>query len=250
MIALDIGIVSVAILAALVAFGVGYQGLAPVMKLRRRKSVRVSDVVRGPVEIAGKIRAVGDPIEALDGRPLAAALWNVSYSYRSGSKSYSANLGEPILRAAAVEIVDATGSCPIDLGCVVPMGPERSYAMEPAAFAARHPDVWERITQPKKEETLKEVRIAETVVRHDVEGLVSGEAIPDDSLVPSADYRGAKQRMRIIGTDVEPLLLSGWSEPVTRSYLLRPSLLLFAIGGILLGAAALFWVARTGIYGL
>lgn len=248
--ALDVIFLTVVATVALVAVVLGANALRPVLQLRQRKSSRAAELTPGPCEIAGRVRAVGEPLRGFGGEPLAAALWRVSYSYRSGNKTHRTELAEPIVRGGPLEIVDSTGACGVGLHQVILVGPESRLTLMPDAFANLYPEVWAKIESQLLAKTISAVHVTETIVPHDAEGVVSGHAIPEDVLVPSGDYRGAKQRMRIVGTEEIPMLLSGWPEPQTQRYLRGPSVLLFLHAFIVLAAAIGYWIARSAIHAL
>ncbi len=222
-----------------------YQALAslgPYRQVLRRETRPVRAIEAGPVEVAGAVRAKELPLETLDGARAIAIKTVVSYTYRSGTKTYSRNAAVDEVIAVEAELVDDTGSCALDAVSVVLLGETRSSAYDAADFVAKCPELWKRISGPR----IVRVTVEQSFIPDGASGLASGEAETiDDELEAGAGYRGdRRRRYRLTSTADRPLILSAFPEARARSMLLRPAAisamlacLWFGVAGTLLVAA-------------
>jgi hypothetical protein len=219
-----------------------FASLGPYRQVLRRETRPVRAIEAGPVEVAGAVRAKGQPLETLDGTPATAIKTVVSYSYHSGSKTYARNGVIDEVIAVPAELVDDTGSCALDAPSVVLLGESRLSTFTAADFVTRCPALWDRIKGPK----VVRVTVEESFIPEGAVGLASGEAeVIEDAIEPGEGYRGERRRrFRLTSTAERPLILSAFPEATARRILLRPAVIFamlaclwFGVAGTLLAAA-------------
>jgi hypothetical protein len=220
--------------------------LGPYRQVLRRETRPVRAIEKGPVEVAGTIRAKGETLAAIDGTPAIALRTVVSYAYSSGGRKYHRFGVVNEVVAVEAELVDETGSCVLDTGSLVLIGDVRSHRYEPRDFAAAHPDLWARIDRP----ALTRITVEQSVVPDGARGLASGEAEPiEDVLEPGEGYRGEhKRRFRLTNTPDRPLIVSAFPEARARRILLRPSWVFAILACVWFGVAATL-VAASHVIG-
>ncbi len=214
----------------LVAFG---RSTTPIRRVLRDDASKVAALENGPAKIAGKL-STRQPIVGLDGTP-AVAVWR-EVSCRHGSEG-EGDRGPTTFHpeCAEIEVTDETGTCVLEMGAALLVGPSNSYTFTPAALAERSPALSAAVTASNRWLDVVEIFIDETLVPDGSNGVVAGRASLDDAGVHAGEYRGGHRRVRLSGDDEQPLILSAWGE--------KP--LLRHLGGPLLGLAwigVLLWI--------
>lgn len=225
---------------------VAAMGSRPVLRILTIQSSRIGQLEPGPAEIVGTARVVGAPLPALDGSPLVARRREMSVHYinRQGKGSVSRVTQETAF--VALEIVDESGACTVEMEQARVIGPAKAWSFSPEAFKEQQPDLYERLAVDGYPSPTR-VHVDETYVADGSTVLVSGTASPDGTTTPADDYRDARRRMRIVAPEGGALIFSGWDEAGTRRRLMRPVLialwlaaLSLLIGGLVVGAS--YWV--------
>jgi hypothetical protein len=210
--------------------------LGPYRQVLRRESRPVSDVVAGPVEITGTLRAVDAPLLALDGTRAIAIRTLVWYSYVLRNRRSRSGVALDVVDAAPAEIRDDSGACRLDDTSWVLLGETKQHHLSPAEFRERCRNFGGRVAASNATQFFVE----QTVVPDGAVGRVSGEADPNDGGAEAGDgYRGEGRRRYRLGAGVaRPMIVSAFPEPKTRAILLRPAWLFGWIAFAWFGIAA------------
>jgi hypothetical protein len=237
-----IGVAVVFVLLA--AFGAwqAVGSLGPYRRVLRQPTLAIASLAPGPAEVAGTLRLVGPAQQTLDGAPAIAVRTTVSYTYRSGSKTYAGPVVLDELTATDAEISDATGTCSVDTTALMLIGERRRRWFAAQELQEKEPALWARLSFSDR--SVVRVDLEQTWVPDGAQGLVSGEA-ETAGTEASDDYRGTRTRYRIVSTVDRPVILSAYPEAQARRVLLRPAWMFAMLAGLALGvAAALVAAAR------
>lgn len=192
----------------------------------RRPTLRVSELREGPVELAGKVVAVGEALVSLSGHRCVAVTTIVSGQSRSGDDSTGTGSRTRQLVVPA-RLTDATGHCRLDLGLSDYDG-ERWLSK--TITEAELPHVpWLDLVPPGS----TEVTIEERIVPEGATVLVSGDAAQETN--DTTAYREGKATEWVIsGTAQELLLLSVGGQTRLLARTLGVATFLLAVAGYLL----------------
>lgn len=199
------------------------RGFRIVRRISAQPTGRAADVTAGPTELAGRITVVGDPLTSLDGAEVAAHQRRIVVEYE-GDDSKGDTLEKVVTTTTDLEIEDESGSCILELGETILLGPTRRHRFAAEACAEEHPDVWaiaEKLVSGDNKVVF--VRIEESVLPQGAVGFVSGEAGPSDRLdTSSGAYRGGARRLKVSGSETHPLIAAAWKESEVLSFLRAP----------------------------
>lgn len=235
--AVAVAVVLVLVLTGVRAFWLARRSLEVFRRLARHPTKPIARLGEGPAEVAGVVRAQGEPLRAMDGTAIVASHVRVNVDYKKGSKNYHASAAAERANAVPVELTDASGAGSLDLGHVLLLGPTRFWSFELAAFGTAHPDLWAEIAT--KYTDVRSIVIEETTIADGQRVLASGEAVPDDRPAAGDGYRSAARRWRIVGREGHPIILAAGDEASVSRHFRRPAVLLAALGALSWLAAAL-----------
>lgn len=204
----------------LVAVAIFYLGLArrgsrAIGRIVRLDTIRIADIIEGPVELTGTIRAIEKPIRAPSGHRCVYAMVKVEGSVGSG-KSRHVIHSESEDRLVPAELVDETGAkVRVDLENVEVLGSGTMISGHPSQLR-QSTKSWTKNVP----ERAQGVTITETIVVHDRHVILSGRATVIDSKVAmeqdEGSYRdgapGEKKTFLISGTEEEPILVTEGTE--------------------------------------
>jgi len=238
------------VLLAVVASSVGvfflraYQtGIGMVRRIVRQETLHAADVKPGPAELAGVLRAAGEPLMSLSGQPAVAIKRTQYHTYQAKNDSDGyRTLSVTRADATRVELTDASGTCLLDLDRVLLFGPTSSYAITGANCKAKHPEIWRQVSSEHADGvTIEAVYIEETIIPDGITGFVSGTAEASDELAPGDDYRGVGRRLKLTGEANRPLIVSAYDEATVLEMLRAPlkRMVIVACVTFAIGAAAI-----------
>ncbi len=222
----DVLIAAVLLGSAVVCLVAAGRSLALARRVHSMPTLHIADLREGPAEVVATLRAIGEPLRGIDDAPVLARHTCISYSYRSGAYNYQGPTLVDETVAAAIDAVDGTETCAIDVDHVLIVGEERTRVFKPSRFAELRPEVAKQIAEHAKDGDITEVTVTETVLAPGAGVLISGEASIDTRALPANDYRGARRRMRVRGSADHPLILAAMSERTAQRNLLRPAIAL------------------------
>lgn len=216
-------------------------------RVRRLATRTIGSLTGGAAEVSGRLVAES-PIATLDG-PLAAVLrTEIELAYHKGSKTYRDPWANDRVLASPCTIEDASGTLDVRIDRVLPVAASKQHTFTPEHLQAQRPDLWQLVVG--KHENITEVRVRETYVPHDITVFASGELEAADKVEEGSDYRGTRAKLRLHGTEGQPLILSPLSEKEVRAQLLRPATLLFWTVFLSCLVIAILWYVRAAIIGL
>lgn len=236
-------LLDIAIASVLALLGGGLSVFAAVssrhvLRVLREKTSRIADLVPGPAEIVGDLRAE-TPVLTIDGSRAVAVRWAVYAFYRKDEETSNQSPKLVYTLCSSVEVTDGTGACTLDLDRFVLLGPRKEHTLVGESLARKHPELASRLPAPEEGHTLEVVLVEETIVPEGVRGFVSGEAVLEDTPTRSAAYRDGKRTFKLRGTDTRPLIVSGSCQKQVVRALLRPVLNTLLLGVLSLLLAAL-----------
>ncbi len=211
-------------------------------RLLRDRARKVRELDPGPAKLTGELRAT-EPLTALDGSRAVAVRGSLRCVDKSDAEDFR-SLDVPYTGCSPVEVVDETGTCALEVGPMLILGPTRSHVFEGKDFEARHPALWSGVLGLPAGAKVEQVFAEEIVVPDGVTGIASGKA----SLA-----EGLPRRFKLGGDEGSPLVLSCWDEKTVLRVLLMPAvrvawlaLLSLLVAGLAL-AIPLFVEARWGL---
>lgn len=213
-------------------------------RVRHVQTRKVSELAPGPAEVFGRIRALAEPLMTAGGVPAVVIRTELETVYSNGGKTYRDPFAYDGVAAVPIELDDGSGTIAIDAEHLVPVAERLTTTVAPDDYAARFPELFGKMV---KNTDLVEVRVHETFVPADIDAFAAGEAVASGEAIAGDDYRDARTKLRLRGSEEQPLLLSGWHEADVRKHLLHPAWLLSAtaaLGAAILGA---LWGVRAYI---
>jgi hypothetical protein len=198
-VALLLGVVMV--IAAIVLLRSTLRGVAIAGRVIRRRTLRVSSLREGPVEVSGTIVPVGEAILSLSGHRCVAVETIVDGQDRTGSDV--AGKGEKKLqRVVPARLIDSTGRCRLDLDLAGLVGERWKSALVPASDLAAVP--WAAQLVP---DGATHVTIEERIIPDGAEVLVTGDASLGDTDAGEGGYRSPRAEEWTLSGTAEQLLI-------------------------------------------
>ena len=228
--------------AVLVIMGVflaikAVRGVSIVTRLLRRPTSPVANLHEGPVEVYGKVTAIGEPLVSASGQRCIAVKTTVN-----GSSKSSPNDSEPsstgtssAQRVVPARLVDATGACRLDLDLAELVGVH--WVSKPVAEGALAYASFAQLVPPGS----NEVTVEEHIIPEGATVLVSGDATqaPRD---PGGYRDGELAEWVISGTAEELLILSIGGQARLIAKTVAIGSLVFGIGAYLAALGAIMMV--------
>lgn len=176
------------------------RGVSIIARLLRRPTSPVGRLEEGPVEVYGKVTAIGEPLVSISGQRCVAMKTTVTGRLTpEGTTNHTTTTGSNTAqRVVAARLVDATGACRLDLD-VAEFAGER-WVSKPVGEATLAHVSWADLVPPRS----AEVTIEEHIIPEGATVLVSGDA----SQAPrEPGYRGGDPTEWVISGTAEDLLI-------------------------------------------
>ena len=176
------------------------RGVSIIARLLRRPTSPVARLQDGPVEVVGKVTAIGEPLLSISGHRCVAVKTTVNGCSRSGPKDTDPTTTgtKTSQRVVPVRLVDATGACRLDLDLAELVG-ER-WVSKPVTDAVLANASFVELVPPGS----NEVTIEEHIIPEGATVLVSGDA----SQAPrEPGYRDGNPTEWVISGTAEDLLV-------------------------------------------
>lgn len=211
---------------------IGLRGVPIVGRLLRRPTSTVARLREGPVELSGKVMAIGEPVLSISGHRCVAAKTTVSSRAGTGDRSSGTGSQESLRLAPAVRLVDATGTCVLELANAQIVGEHWQSKSISGGQLANVP--WVDLIPPRS----AAVAVAEELILDGATVLVSGDATL--LVTPPETYREGPAEQWVISGSADHLLViasGGQTRLVVRTlasavFVLASALYLGVLGAV------------------
>lgn len=235
-VAFVIGVVM--LIVALVLLVGGLRGFSVARRILRRPTSAIAKLQEGPVEISGRVAAIGEPIISLSGQRCVAVKTTVRG--QSGTGKESKLTGEKTsTRVVEARVVDATGQCRLDLGTSEILGERWVSATVFQAHLSEVPWAHQLVPNDSTHVTIEELTVPEGATV-----LVSGDATLPEPEAGEGGYRDVMREWVVSGSAKSLLIISvgGQLRLLARSVLpativVLSSLYLGALGVVIVAVA-------------
>ena len=211
----------------------GVRGLAIAKRVIGQPTIPVARIAEGPVEVAGRVVPIGDPVMSASGQRCVAVKTTISGRRGTGKKSTSKGQNTA-LRVAPSRLTDRTGTCRLDLESCELVGAQlTSEAINPIQLVE---EPWAFGLVPADSDN---ITIEETLVPEGALVLVSGEAAMPEPAPGGGGYRDATIEWQVSGTPQRLLVMSVGSQGRLLARALVPAILILGAGTYAGGLGAL-----------